>query len=349
MKKSVLVAMSGGVDSSVSATLLQKEGYDVKGVTLRLWEEGVNQSVIDAKKICDKLNIEHYALDEKERFYKYVVSNFVEEYESAITPNPCVKCNKYLKFAVLFRTAEELNCDFVATGHYAKVVRNENGARLSKAGNKKKDQSYVLYNLTKDMIEKIIFPLGDAKDKSEVRALAKTFGLPVAEKPDSQDICFITDNDTKRFLLSQNSSLKNPGNIVFAPTGEIIGKHEGLAFYTIGQRKGLGITWKEPLYVTSMDAAKNEIAVNVNESLFTNRLIATNINFTETKIKQGETLLVKAKIRYAHKEAEAKIHMLTDDTCEVIFEDKQRAITPGQSVVFYEDDFVLGGGIIIKE
>ena len=349
MKKRVLLGMSGGVDSSVSAILLKEQGYEVIGCTMILCEntkkEDVNQAITDAKKVCEKLKIEHHTIDLRKEFSDYVINPFIKEYENAKTPNPCVECNKYIKFGLLYKKAEEIKCEYIATGHYARIEYSEKYKQkvLKKAKAEKKDQSYFLYGITKEKLDHIIFPLQDYTDKTEIREIAKQNGLEIAEKKDSQEICFIQDNDYVKFLKNQKQFKTKKGNIILT-TGEILGKHEGIYKYTIGQRKGLGISYSEPLYVTKVDSQKNQVIVGKEKELYTKKLYATKLNW-QINIPKKETKEFKclAKIRYRAKEAKATI-FFEEDKVKVEFEEKQRAITPGQSIVFYDDDGILLGG-----
>jgi len=356
-KKRVLAAMSGGVDSSVTALLLKKQGYEVIGITMRLWEEETDEcsrsccsfdAVQDARKVCYKLDIPHYTLNMKSLFKQQVIDNFIDEYAQGNTPNPCIRCNKWLKFDALLQKAQELDCYYVATGHYAKIEEQNGLYRLKKAFNKAKDQSYVLYHFNQQTLPHILLPLADFSSKDDIRQLAQESGLLIANKPDSQDICFIPNNDTKDFLLRQKPELKNPGKVILQATGEVIGQHEGIAFYTVGQRKGLGIAWSEPLYVINLDADKNQVIVGTNNDIFKTTLIVSDLSFVEQTPSEGQTIEMKAKIRYSHKEAPAKLTLLSNNEGKIIFDTAQRAITPGQSIVFYDGDYVIGGGIIKK-
>lgn len=356
MKKRVLLGMSGGVDSSTSAILLQEAGYEVIGCTMRLWDPECDkgestccgsQAVYDAKRVCDKLHIPHYTLNCKSEFKEKVVNNFIEEYLNARTPNPCIECNRYLKFGDFYKKAQELECDYIATGHYAKTEFSDkyNQYVLKKSKEIHKDQSYFLYTMKKEIIEHIIFPLQDYKSKDEIRQIANKNELNVANKKDSQEVCFIPDNDYQGFLKRNmnNTNAKN-GNIVLT-NGDILGKHTGLINYTVGQRKGIGISYKEPLYVIKLDKNKNEVVVGTEKELYKSELIANDINWLITKPKENE-IRCYAKIRYRAKEAKAKL-LIQEENVKVTFEEPQRAITPGQSIVFYDEDgTVLGGGKI---
>lgn len=356
-KKKVLLGMSGGVDSSVSALLLQKQGYEVIGCTMKLWEptdekeETIcceNQAVNDAKRVCEQLGIPHYTIDCKEEFKCKVVDCFINEYREAKTPNPCVECNQYLKFGAFYQKAKELECDYIATGHYASIQFSHKYKQyvLKKAKEEKKDQTYFLYTITKEKLEHILFPLEKYTNKEEIRKIAEENKLIVSSKKDSQEICFIPDDDYQNFLEKYCNYKKTKGNIVLKDR-TVLGQHEGFINYTIGQRKGLGVSYKEPLYVIKLDKEKNEVIVGTQEDLYSKELLAEKVNWMVFD-KLEEPIKCKAKIRYRAKEADATIYP-DGNRVKVIFEEAQRAITPGQSVVFYDEDgIVLGGGKIIK-
>ena len=349
--KKVLLGMSGGVDSSVAAALLQEQGYEVIGITMVLC--GGNDAttcmssniITDAKKICDKLNIEHHVLNLKDEFKKHVIDDFIECYQNCKTPNPCIECNKYMKFGFMYQKAKELGCDYIATGHYAKTEYDEKYKKivLKKSKSQKKDQSYVLYSLPQDVVEHMLFPLGDFETKDEIRKLARENDLEVANKKDSQDICFIPDGDYIKFLDENNIKFKC-GNIVYKD-GKVLGKHKGLHRYTIGQRKGLGIAHPTPLYVIKLDREKNEVVVGDEKDIYTSKIVVKDFNnILGIEIKD---LAVKVKVRYLAKESNAVINELENNEVEVEFEVPERAVTPGQSAVFYIDDVVVGGGKIL--
>ena len=346
MKKKILLGMSGGVDSSVSAVVLQEQGYEVIGATMKLWED-TEKAIEDAKKVCEKLGIEHHVIDCTEKFRCRVINKFISEYENAKTPNPCVECNRYLKFGAFYEKAKELGCEYIATGHYAKTEYSEKYKRyvLKKSDEEKKDQTYFLYYIPKEEIEYIIFPLQNRTSKEETRKIAEKNSLQVAHKKDSQEICFIPDNDYQKFLQKYSSQKPKVGNIVLKD-GTVLGKHNGLINYTIGQRKGLGISYKEPLYVIKLDIQKNQVIVGTEQDLYSKELIANEINWLAID-QLKEPLKLKAKVRYRAKEAECTVYPIENEQVKVIFDEPQRAITPGQSVVFYDEDIVIGGGKII--
>ena len=346
MNKRVLLGMSGGVDSSVSAILLKEKGYDVIGINMLLWGEDTSNAS-DASKVCKKLHIPFTFLDLRNDFKKFVIQDFIVGYRSGSTPNPCIECNKFMKFGLMYLRAKELKCDYIATGHYANIeFDGKYGANvLKKANNLKKDQSYVLYDIKKELLNHIIFPLGKFESKEEIRSLATKYGLEVANKPDSEDICFIQNGDYEEFLEEYAKFKAKEGNIV-DKKGNVLGKHNGLYKYTIGQRKGLGISNPVPLFVIGFNKLKNELIVGEEKELYNESLLASNINWLVDNIENG--MKVEAKIRYSAEPKKAKLILLPRNYARVVFEEPQRAITPGQSVVFYDGDTVLGGGRILS-
>ena len=349
MEKVIAVAMSGGVDSSLTAAMLLKQGYKVFGITLWLWVSGtpydeVPLAVTDAKKMCDFLGIEHHVIDARDVFYENVVDYFVKEYAYGRTPNPCVFCNKNIKFDLMLNRALELGATHMVTGHYAQVNYNEETGlyELHKGIDPTKDQSYVMYNMNQRILSHLMFPLG-GQCKTETRKLAVEYDLPVAKKPDSVAICFLPHGNYQKLVVEEMKAKPKTGNIV-TEDGEVLGKHNGLFNYTIGQRKGLGIAYKHPLYVIGFNGDSNEVIVGPNERLFTNRMICKFYNFLDDAIHKE--LKAEGKIRYAANPSPCTARILDDDTMEVIFEEPQRAITPGQSVAFYNGTQLLGGAVI---
>ncbi|MFH1096283.1 MAG: tRNA 2-thiouridine(34) synthase MnmA [Candidatus Desantisbacteria bacterium] len=348
MKKQVFVAMSGGVDSSVAAYLLKEAGYEVTGITMDLLELKPDtccslQAIADARAVADKLGIKHFVVDCKGEFTQGVINYFVDEYLRGYTPNPCVVCNSMIKFGLLLDKAKHLGAEYLATGHYARIEQRDGRYMIRKGIDLTKDQSYFLYRLTQEQLSQIIIPLGNYQ-KSQVREIAARLDLKTADKPESQEICFIPQNNYQEFIRQRASSRLVPGNII-DKEGNIIGKHQGIAFYTIGQRRGLRISANKPLYVMHIDSSKNAIIVGDKTDLYCRRLTAKEMNWVAMPEITKE-IEVMARIRYLHKETKAVVSPLKDDRVAVEFYEAQQAITPGQSVVFYRDDIVVGGGII---
>lgn len=348
MSEKVLLGMSGGVDSSVAAIILKNKGYDVIGITLTLFCEKnkENKAAIEAKSVCDFLQIPHYEINFEDAFKKQVIDDFITQYKNCRTPNPCIECNKYLKFGLMYEKAKELGCQYIATGHYAKTEYSDEYKTyvIKKSNAGKKDQSYVLYNIDRTIIDKIIFPLGGFKNKDEIRKIANEYNIPTANKPDSEDICFVPNGDYKDFL-EKNSDIKSvEGNIVDR-NGNILGKHLGLYRYTIGQRKGLGISNKVPLFVVGFNKERNELIVDEEKGLYRNEFLVSDVNML-VPFELNKELDVNVKIRYLTNESKGKI-IRENEFIKVITDEPQKAITPGQSAVFYIKDVVIGGGKII--
>ena len=347
-QKRVAVAMSGGVDSSLAAALLKEADYEVIGVTMQIWPPdkqafggccGID-AVEDAKKVAYKLGIPHYVMNFRDIFAQKVIADFCQEYSQGRTPNPCIRCNQYVKFDSLLTRTGELDADFIATGHYARIAQSANGYRLLKATDLAKDQSYFLYTLGQRELQHLLLPIGNLL-KTEVRRLAAEQGLPASSRPDSQDICFIPDNDYRSFI-ARHIPLKS-GDIVDTE-GRVLGRHDGLARYTVGQRQGLGLTSNKRLYVLKLDTASNRLVVGPQDQLLSNTLFASKLSWVSGEAPK-EPISITAKIRYRSPDVVAKLH-LRDGLAEVNFHQPQRAITPGQAIVFYQGDAVLGGGII---
>ncbi|WP_278320224.1 tRNA 2-thiouridine(34) synthase MnmA [Inediibacterium massiliense] len=358
-KKKVVVGMSGGVDSSVAAYVLQKQGYEVIGVTMQVWpdmeEEEVERvggccglsAVDDARRVADKLGIPFYVMNFKEIFEKKVIDYFVDEYVKGRTPNPCIACNKFMKFEELLRRAHNLGAYYVATGHYAKISYENNEYKIKRSNAVAKDQTYALYNFTQEQLKHTLMPLGEFSSKDEVRKIAAELGLETAAKPDSQEICFVKDNDYGNFISKRKPNKIVPGNFV-DKDGNILGKHHGIIYYTIGQRKGLGIALGKPMYVVDIIPKKNQVVLGENEEVFGKELLVEDVNFIVPS-QISPKMNIKAQIRYNAKPSEATLYVEENNQVRIIFEKPQRAITPGQAAVFYNGDELLGGGTIVRK
>jgi len=358
MKKiRVVVAMSGGVDSSVAALLLHRQGYEVIGVTMRLWtEERADvpdhskrccsvEDVEDARRVCQTIGVPHYVQNFESQFQEHVVDYFRAEYDRGRTPHPCLACNDKIKFDFLLRRALFLDADYIATGHYARIRNGGPSFRLLKGADSSKDQSYVLFTLTQSELGRLLFPVGEYP-KSGIRQIAAEAGLPVADKPDSQEICFIPSGNYRSFLAEH--SRPRPGDFVDLG-GTVIGQHPGVQFFTIGQRRGLGLPGGsgEPMFVVGIDPDSNRVTLGSSADLYRSQLWASRVNFPGG-IPSGEPTRVMAKIRYKASESPATV-LVNDDYAEIRFDEPQRAVTPGQAVVFYRGEELVGGGIIEVE
>ncbi|HEX5322962.1 MAG TPA: tRNA 2-thiouridine(34) synthase MnmA [Capsulimonadaceae bacterium] len=356
--QTVVVAMSGGVDSSVAAALLKHQGYDVIGVTMQIWQESAHETkgagccslgaVEDARRVAAKIGIPHYCLNYRDYFAEKVIDNFVQEYRSGRTPNPCVNCNRYVKFDALLAKARQLGADLLATGHYARVEFDEDRGRwiLRRACDQRKDQTYALYHFTQEQLAHTTMPLGHLAGKEETRALAHELGLQVADKPDSQEICFVQDGNYTHFLAEKAPDTVRPGRIVDT-AGADRGKHQGIAFYTIGQRKRINVGSPVPLYVVGIDAPSNTLIVGENQDLQSVGLIADDCQWIAVE-NMDETRTVQAKIRYNMQAVDATVSPVNEDNGKIAvrFDQPQRAVSPGQAVVLYEGDVVVGGATI---
>ncbi len=345
----IAVAMSGGIDSSVAAALLKQEGHDVTGLTMQLTDNGNNQNAIEsARRAADRLDIHHQVVDLRDIFERVIIADFCREYSLGNTPNPCVLCNRYIKFGVLREKIKEVGADYLATGHYVRNERDKASGRylLKKGKDKQKDQSYFLYRLKQEQLANVIFPVGNL-NKATVKRIAAELKLTASKRPESQEICFIPGADYISFLKDRLATLP-PVGPVLDTEGNVLGQHEGIAFYTVGQRKGLRITSEKPLYVTDIEPARNAVIVGSQAQTYSDVLVADSLNWIGGTMPEKPTK-VKASIRYQHPEAEAEVSPRNEDSVYVKFAEPQMAVTPGQSVVFYNGDTVIGGGTIIRK
>lgn len=357
--KKVVVGMSGGVDSSVAAYLLKKQGYDVVGVTMQIWQDedefvqeenggccGLS-AVDDARRVAERLDIPYYVMNFKKEFKENVMDYFAAEYLQGRTPNPCIACNRYVKWEALLQRSLSIGADYIATGHYAQIAQLDNGRyAIKNSVTAAKDQTYALYNLTQEQLAHTLMPVG-AYHKDEIRSIAEEIGLMVAHKKDSQEICFIPDNDYAGFIDREcGTQVPPPGNFV-SIDGEILGKHKGITHYTVGQRKGLGIAFGHPVFVTAIRPDTNEVVLGEDRDVFTNRLYASNINFMSVPDITTPTRL-KAKIRYSHGGSMCTVTRTGEDEICCEFDEPVRAVTPGQAVVLYDGEYVAGGGTISR-
>ncbi len=356
-KKKVVIGMSGGVDSSVAAYLLKEQGYDVIGVTMQIWQDedvyaqeenggccGLS-AVDDARRVAQRLEIPYYVMNFKSEFKANVMDYFVAEYLKGRTPNPCIACNRYVKWESLLRRSMEIGADYIATGHYSRIAQLENGRyAIRRSVTEAKDQTYALYNLTQNQLARTLMPVGEY-EKDEIRTIAEKIGLMVAHKKDSQEICFIPDNDYAGFIEREVGAAVPPSGNYVTKDGKVLGQHKGITHYTIGQRRGLNLAMGEHVFVTEIRPETNEVVIGKSEDVFSNELYAENLNFMAlADFPTGTRLL--AKIRYAHKGAMCTIERLAEDKIRCIFDEPQRAATPGQAIVFYDGDYVAGGATI---
>lgn len=357
-KKKVVIGMSGGVDSSVAAWLLKKQGYDVIGVTMQIWQEEKRETaeenggccglsaVDDARRVASDLGIPYYVMNFRDEFRKNVMDYFVDEYLNGRTPNPCIACNRYVKWESLLKRSMDIGADYIATGHYARIEKLENGRyALRTSVTAAKDQTYALYNLTQEQLAHTLMPVGEYT-KDEIRQMAREIGLNVAGKPDSQEICFIPDNDYAKFIEENSGRDLLEGNFVDR-NGKILGRHRGITHYTVGQRKGLNLSMGHPVFVVEIRPETNEVVIGESEDVFSKILRCNHMNWMSVDGLNGREMRFTAKIRYGHKGAPCTVREIGEDLAECEFDEPQRAITPGQAVVFYDGEYVAGGGTIL--
>ncbi len=350
--KKVVIGLSGGVDSSVAAYLLKEQGYEVIGVTMQTWQENDQEEFSiaeDAKAVAQVLDIPYYIVDFREAFKTSVIDYFIGEYEKGATPNPCNVCNRHIKWEALLQTAGNFGAEYIATGHYARIKQLENGRfSIQNSVTAMKDQTYALYNLTQNQLSHTLMPVG-AYTKEEIRAIAEKINLPVAHKQDSQDICFIPDGDYASFIKKETGREFKPGNFVDIE-GNVLGQHKGIIHYTVGQRKGLGLTAPTPLFVKELRPDTNEVVICQSEELFEKDCYVKDMNYMGLEgLAEGEEIKAIGKVRYSHKGAACTLSLEPDGRVLCRFEEPQRAMTPGQAAVFYQDDYVLCGGIIDRK
>ncbi len=359
MSKTVVVGMSGGVDSSVAAWLLKEQGYDVIGVTMQIWQDEDTEvmeaqggccglsAVDDARRVAMDLGIPYYVMNFKQEFRTSVMDYFAREYMEGKTPNPCIACNRYVKWEALLQRSLAIGADYIATGHYARIDKLPNGRfALRQSVTAAKDQTYALYNLTQYQLSKTLMPVGNYY-KEEIRDMAKKLGLPVAHKPDSQEICFIPDHDHASFIKEYTGREMPPGNFVDLQ-GNILGRHQGISHYTVGQRKGLNLSMGHPVFVTAIRPETNEVVIGENQDVFTDRVRCSKLNWMAVEGLNGRELSVRAKIRYSHSGEQCVVNEIGEDMAECCFVSPVRAATPGQAVVFYDEQgYVAGGGTIL--